>query len=336
VAIISTEYQALFIFRYGRIMLRLSWLLIGSLISVAGIATRATDLACVHSHVPNRDTPQKLKAAWLSFHQTGLCQDIDAVFVFTKSGLEVWSRIESDKSYQKFRGLFESLKDSYPVELYTTRFEIEKEKDDEDDPPPSLWQNHELRSYLGDRAISPKFVVPTSEERARSAIAMPDLLIKQRLKIYAEQTLNWNRRVERYSMELTALAYVACAHDESPQVISRAIVVCVKHAQDLQKYLGKLAANLTQAIPISERKRRPSASSEIPVNAIKDSLEKAMQISVTAQSVSRRVYHFIYPENYTVEVDELRHPSLLDSIEVLRTTVAEFERSLVKPAGNKP
>jgi len=38
--------------------------------------------------VPNQNTPQKLWEAWLSFHETDLCQEVDALFVFNRSGME--------------------------------------------------------------------------------------------------------------------------------------------------------------------------------------------------------------------------------------------------------
>jgi len=92
----------------------------------AAIDAGVAGIADLSGSTPNRNTPQKLQDAWLSFHETDLCQEVDAIFVFRKSGLEVWSRIESDKTFQKFHELFEPLKNSYPVELYTTRPSEEK------------------------------------------------------------------------------------------------------------------------------------------------------------------------------------------------------------------
>ena len=114
---------------------------------------RATDtIAALYDDTPHKGTPRKLQEAWLRFHEVGLCQDVDAAFVFDESGVKVWSRIESDKSYLKFQALFAPLRKLYPVELYINRPREEKEAENGDNPPPSLWQNYELRSNLGDRA----------------------------------------------------------------------------------------------------------------------------------------------------------------------------------------
>ena len=53
------------------------------------------------------DAPVDLLRVWLRFHEIDLCQEIDTVFVFNKNGMEVWSRVEDDKSYRKFENLLE-------------------------------------------------------------------------------------------------------------------------------------------------------------------------------------------------------------------------------------
>ena len=99
-----------------------------------------------------KDTPRKLQEAWLRFHEIGLCQEVDADFVFDDGGMKVWSRIGSDKIYLKFQELFAPLRNLYHVELYINRPRGEKESENGDNPPPSLWQNYELRSNLGEHA----------------------------------------------------------------------------------------------------------------------------------------------------------------------------------------
>ncbi len=118
----------------------------------AGVAAATDTIAALYDDTPHKDTPRKLQEAWLRFHEIGLCQDVDAAFVFDDGGMKVWSRIESDRIYLKFQELFAPLRKLYRVELYINRPREEKEAENGDNPPPSLWQNYELRSNLGDRA----------------------------------------------------------------------------------------------------------------------------------------------------------------------------------------
>jgi hypothetical protein len=311
-----------------RLVLWIAWI-----ICSAATAAGAPDIADWPLSVPNSSTPQKLREAWLSFHENGLCQEVDALFVFNKNGMEVWSRIERDKDQRKFLKLFESLRNSYPIELYTTRSPEEDKEDSEEEPPPSLWQNYELRSNLGDR-IGLVIGRLSSEERIQFESPPVDPSLKQRLLIYAEQTLNRNKRMKQYALDLAALARAAYAPGASSEMKSRAFIVCSDHAQRLEKYIGKLTANLAQALPISEKKKRSLSQPETAGSAGKDPEEKAKRISAAALSVSRRVYHFIHPEDYTVELDELRNPSLLESLWELRGMVLDFEKSLPLHAGN--
>jgi hypothetical protein len=294
------------------------------------MATGAPDMDRVPLNVPGNATPRKLWEAWLSFHETDLCQEVDAVFVFQKNRLEVWSRIESDKSSRKFLALFEPLKNSHSVELYTTRPPEEKKDEEDNDPPPSLCQNSELISNLGYR--TPKSLTYLEEQTFLTDLPSTNSILRQ-LLIYAEQTLHWNERMERYALDLAALARVVQNPAAYPGLKSRTVAACAAHAQDLGRYIRKLAANLTQALPRSEKKKRPLALPEKSDDAGKDPVERAKHISAAAQGISGRVYRFIYPEQYTVELDELRNPSLLESLEVLRGMVSDFERSLPRHAG---
>jgi hypothetical protein len=312
-------------------MFRLA-LFIAWVICFAGMAIGAPDIDDWPYSVPNHNTPQKLWEAWLSFHETDLCQEVDALFVFNKSGMEIWSRIEKDKNQRKFLRLFESLKNSYPVELYTTRPPAENKEYDQEDPPPSLWQNYELRSNLGERT-SLVLSRLTLEESNNIYLPLVDASLRQRLILYAEQTLNWNRRLEHYGSDLAILARVAFDPGVSPERKSKAIAVCADHAQSLEKYAGRLAVSLAQALPIAEKKKRSPSRPETAVNADKDPLERAKHISAASHEVSRRVYRFIHPEHYTVELDELRNPSLLESLWELREMVSDFEKSLPRHAG---
>jgi hypothetical protein len=334
VAIISIKDKGVsFVGIRERIMFQRYSLSVAILIFVAGVAVgNATDSADSSGNVPNRNTPQKLQEAWLQFHEKDLCQEVDAIFDFSGSGMEVHGRFESDKGLQKFERLFESLKRSFPVELHLTRAESEKKEkeEEEENPPPSLWQNLELRANLGENIES--IGGQTVEERLqRTGSPMPDYsspLMKQRVKIFAEQTLNLNKRMRQYASDLEALAAVAYDRGRSHDVQSKALVVCTKHAQSLDRQIVKLTASLVLAFPLSEKKKRVSLVEDPAISGIKDPMGKAAQLSAAVQKVSQRVHQFIYPEGYTVKLDDLRHPSLLQALDVLRGLVLDFKKSL--------
>jgi hypothetical protein len=290
----------------------------------------ATDtIAVLYDDTPHKGTPRKLQEAWLRFHEVGLCQDVDAAFVFDEGGVKVWSRIESDKSYLKFQALFAPLSKLYPVELYINRPREEKEMEDGDNPPPSLWQNHELRSNLGDRTAQ----VSVEDEGQISIYRFPsDVLLKQRLLIYAEQTLSRNRKMEHYALDLFALARTAFDSGIPSDIRSKSLAICLAHARNLEKNIGKLSSGLAQAIPGSAKWESGSAQPAAdPYAENKPLPEKAEQIYTYAQSVARRVHRFIYPEYYTIELEELRYPSLLESLRTLQRMVQKFQEALARP-----
>jgi hypothetical protein len=309
-------------------MLRLS--MVAFVMCFSAVSIGASDFAASFNNVPESYTPRKLQEAWLSFHRKDMCQEVDALFVFKKSGLEVWSSIESDKIVKKFQALFGYRQNSYPVELYITRPPVEKRSDDENDPPPSLWQNYELRSNLGDQVAS-VIMRLDPDEPVRSDAPLPDSMLKQQLKIYADETLTWNRRMERYALDLVALTRVAFDPGMPPDFRSKTMGVCATHAGKLEKYIRKLASNLSQALPISEKTEHASSKPGTSVKANQDPVERAEKIADDARAVSRRMVYFIHPEHHTVELDELRHPSLFESLMGLRRTVTDFRKLLAQP-----
>jgi len=310
--------------------MRWPMLWLGLMIGIFGKELHPAELS---GEVPNKNTPRKLQEAWLEFHKTDLCQEIDAVFIFCNDSMEIWSRIENEKHYQKFQALFEPLKVANSVALYTTRAEPDKKKD-EDDPPPSLWQNIELRRNLGEYApaiagLSMKQALQFPRLTRQSDFAP---FLNQRLRIYSEQVLDWSKKTERYSKDLVALMRVAHDPEGFSDLKPKAIAVAQAHAQNMEKILRKLKASLEQAFPSADRKKRTSSRPAKPVIPAHDALEKAVRISSAAQSISQRVYNFIFPENHTVKLDELRNPSLLESLSVLREMTSDFEKSLGRSA----
>jgi hypothetical protein len=282
-----------------------------------------------------RDTPPKLLEAWLRFHETDLCQGVNAVFEFRNSGMKIWCLIEDQKSYQKLLQLLEPLADHYQIELCATGRPAGKQPDDDHDPPASLWENEELRSYLGDlyAPIKPRSAIDhDSPDILKHPMSFSDVdILKHFLLIFEEQILEYNGKMERYAADLPALARVAADHDVAAALRQKANAACWTHSQGLIKYVDKLNANLTPAIPKSKKRKHVSPLSEYGNETVKTMVDKAEQISATAQIVARRVHHFIHPENFTVDLDELRQPSLLESLKELRGMLAGFQKGLGKP-----
>jgi len=294
----------------------------------AGVGPATDTIATLYDDTPHKGTPRKLQEAWLRFHEVGLCQDVDAAFVFDDNGMKVWSLIGSDRLYLKFQDLFAPLRNLYRVELYINRPRKDKEEENGDNPPPSLCQNHELRSNLGDRAAQ---LSVYNEEQSAINASQPDELMKLRLLVYAEQTLSRNRKMEHYALDIFVLARTAFDSGVPSDIRSKALTICLAHAKSLEKNIGKLASDLAQAIPRSARGE--SGSSQPAAGPHTDSKplpEKAEQIYTYAQSVARRVHRFIYPEYYTIELEELRNPSLLESLRTLQRMVMEFQEALAK------
>jgi hypothetical protein len=131
----------------------------------------------------------------LRFHELELCQSVDAVFVFDTKGVEVWCLIEDERSYQRVVELLEPLRASFEVTLYTHRPPPPPKKGPDDkDPPPGIWNNAELREYLqdpfarGGAAASGLSVRPPAGEGTD-----PDMFLKQRMIMFADQTLDWGK-----------------------------------------------------------------------------------------------------------------------------------------------
>jgi hypothetical protein len=300
----------------------------------AGVAAATDTIAAPYDDTPHKGTPRKLQEAWLRFHEVGLCQDVDAAFVFDDSGMKIWSRIGSDRIYLRFQELFAPLRNLYRVELYTNRSREEKEAENGDNPPPSLWQNHELRSNLGDRAA--QLPAYDKDQITLNDPSQTDVLLKQRLLIYAEQTLSRNRKMEHYALDLFALARMALDSGIPSDLRSKALAICLAHAKSLEKSIGKLASDLAQAIPGSAKGESGSPQPGAGPHAENTFLpEKTERIYAYTQSIAQRVHRFIYPEYYTVELEELRNPSLLEALRTLQRMVLELQQALAKSGINR-
>jgi hypothetical protein len=191
-------------------MMRFLLLLLGCLYGLANPMAAVIRAAQTPEGFPGPDTPNKLTEAWLLFHEAEICQGIDAVFVFKENGMEVRGLIEDDRISQKFERMLQPLRSIYKVELHLDRRQEEKKSDEkkEGDPPSSLWENNELRSFLGDPAARARERIDF-EEDSQLDIPPPGVFLKQRLRLYAEQVLEWNQKIERYAKHASALTRAA-------------------------------------------------------------------------------------------------------------------------------
>jgi hypothetical protein len=278
------------------------------------------------------DAPKTLCRVWLRFHETGLCQGMDAVFVFGKNGMEVWSRIEDGKSYEKLQKMLEPLQDTYRIALYPTFPSEDKEREDDWDPPSSLWENDELRASLGDSFARARNSLLFNDAQDRF-FPPADEVLKQRLLVYAEQLIKRSRKIERYATDLPGLAEVATNPAILPELRSKAAQISKAHAKNMQKELGKLEKSLKYAFPRSREEKDPS-SGQPAGNAGSTYTDMAEQIAGEAEELAFRVNNFLYPKKYTVDLDELRRPGLLKATSRLERMVAEFQKTSAKPAHN--
>jgi hypothetical protein len=309
-------------------------------LDLAAMPVRAFGGDDLSENMPARDTPQKLVEAWLRFHETDLCQDADAVFIFEKNGMEVWFVYAGEASYLKMQELFKPLQDSYRVELYPTRRLEEKKSDDDDDgPPPSIYLNYELRGRLGTidaSSLEQLNLSPTEEARYRARLISQNQALESRLTIYARQIIDWNRKAKRYAMDLPLLAGTAFDSTAAPGVRAHAVNACKAHAKQLGKNISKLKASLKQALPrLAEKERSPKP--EKTDKTAGNPMESAEQISEVSQNIALRIYRFLYPEHHTVNLSELRQPSLLVDLSSLEKTILDFQKALPNlPQGKKP
>ena len=279
--------------------------------------------------VPDSRTPPEMVQAWLRFHSSELCQELDAEFEFSPAGMEVRSLVEDARGYQKLEELLNPLRRSYTINLHPEYPPEKEESDDkkEKDPPPSLWENYELRSFLGDPFARARESVDFEERPHLNVPPPPDELLKQRLFLYAEQTLDWNRNMERYAKDLPALTRIAVDPAMAPTLRSQANAICRSHLQNMDRYISKLYGHLRSAFPHSDEKGK---SGDMPAAPVRTVVDRADRIADYARTVERRVYHFIHPEHHTVGLGELRQPGLLGSLKILQKMDSDYAKALAK------
>jgi hypothetical protein len=304
------------------------------LLIVAALVTNAFQSALGRQTTPSESgtTSERakesaaLREAWLRFHEAEMCQGIDAVFQFHQKGMEVWCRVEDEKTYQKFLELVEPLRASYEIDLYTTRPLAEKKTIEDNDPPPSIWNNAEIRSYLQDPFGKNPTGGGISIRPASGGERDADYFLKQRMLMFAQQTLEWNEKMKRYALDLPDLAQAAFGSDAVPGLRARVVAVSQAHAEGVDKNAERLAENLSHALPKATKRFRSTEKDKSPATAASPDTT-AEQVANAGQSIARRIYRFIHPQHHTVGLVDLREPSLLESLKTLRNMVDGFQRA---------
>ena len=302
--------------------------------------------------MPNRDTPPGLIEAWLDFHREGLCRNLDAVFAFDGQGMEIWCRSEDNGNLRKLQRIIDPLRNSHSVELYLTR--PAKKNSGEDDKvtrtdiPPSLVENRELRSNLRFHAeqINKPIVITIVDAdgqtytqilpgvsggaSASNAAAINERVLRSRLTAWANSVLESNRIMRQYAADIPELLGVAFEPAFDAGLRGRAKDVCRKHAKDMVKNIVDLKKNLSRAFPKTPAKtagNKKSAKEKSPA-ALSAVMEKADMLAAGARALSGRIYRFIYPDQYTVDLDELQRPGLLVSLDALEAEAGDFDQAL--------
>jgi len=300
--------------------------------------------------MPNRDTPPKLIEAWLDFHREGLCQNLDTVFAFDGHGMEIWCRSEDNGSLRKLQKIIDSLQSSHNVELYLTQPAKDDGEDDSvtwTDIPPSIAENRELRSSLRIQVeqINRPIVITlvdaegqtytqvlpdVSGTSASSAAITSERILRSRLTVWANSVLRNNRIIRQYAADIPELLGVAFEPAFGAGLRGRAKDVCRKHAKDMVKSIRDLKKNLSYAFPKTPAKtaeNKKAAKKESPA-ALSAVMDKADIIAADARALSGRIHRFIYPNQHTVDLDELQRPGLLVSLDAFEAEAGDFEQAL--------
>ncbi len=294
---------------------------IALLLPFPAIAMRLGEHAVTPRHASA--IPQALQDFWLHFHETEMCQEIDAVFAFSEHGMEIWCVVDSSGALERLRDRIEPLRKGFRIDLYVTRPQKDQQRPDDRQPPPSLWNNEQLRSHLGGAADWTPLGIPEVEEprvpRDR------DFLLKSRLQMFAEQTLELSGRARRYGMDLSELYRVFSDAIAEKETAARARRIFLAHATFLGRSLARIDDNLRRALPRPSKSGRSKSSK--PGEGAPPLEEFVEAIARETEEIYRRVYRFIYPSDHTVELGDLKEPDLLQSLAELRHKVARLPKA---------
>ncbi|MBN2319166.1 MAG: hypothetical protein JXR49_08810 [Acidobacteria bacterium] len=292
-----------------RILCFFLFLISGSAVQAA--ETAESNVVSVAPFPP--DVPRELVEAWLRLHDEELCLRIDTVFVSHEGIIQVWSRVEDEKRYKKLLKIMQPLSGLGKVEIFAAESVLHYESD-EDGAPPSLWENDELRTFY--RAPKQQSDPEIKYEWPLGMVTKEEIFA-QRMIIFSRQTIERSENLKQYAGDLPALTHIALDPALDSDLRSLAFKICRGHARGVEKQIDRLRNNLNQALPKGKEKQELQ-SQDLPGGGEEASpLELAVQISEEARNIAQQVYSFIYPDSYTVELDELRNPSLLNSLMML-------------------
>ena len=283
------------------------------------------DLA-VWRGTPLRQVAAPLRNAWLRFHENDLCLDVDAVFVFQTKGMEIWCRAKDEGSLRELNALLAPLQGSYRIDLYATYADREKKpwSLEDDDPPPSLWTNEELRSYFRDPDIRWGVFDDSMSNAILDAGRNPAL--KQRMKLFSDQIFEWSLKMDRLARDLPILAGAGYGGDRAPEIQERARAVSRDHAREIGRYAGRLLEGLRPAFPRGSGGDRPVQGPK-PAAGVSDSpYDSALSAAGRARDLYQKILRFFYPQEYTVNLTDLRDPGLLELAKAVQESAADFER----------
>jgi len=312
-----------------RLLFSLVLLVIGSAGRLPAQSAAADKTAAGVRGTPLRDVAAPLRDVWLRFHETDLCLGLDTVFVFQPKGMEIWCRVEDEKSYQVLSALVEPLQHSYRIELYATHPNREKKPytPEDNDPLPSLSNNAELRLYFRD----PFYRSPGTDD-LESLLRRDNIdpATKHSMKLFGDQILEWAQKMERLSRDLPSLAGAGYGANAVPGIQNRARGVCLEHVRDVGKYAERLAENLSHAFPRGAGRTPSPAPAKNARGGSVSPFDSALEISTKAQDLAQRVVVFLYPQAHTVNLADLRQPGLIDSLKALQKTASNFESNSQK------
>jgi len=300
--------------------------------------------------MPNRDTPPRLVEAWLDFHREELCRKLDAVFAFDGNRMEIWCRSEENRDFRKLQKITESLRNSHDVELYHTQLSKNNRENNNvtwTAIPPSIAENMVLRSSMWPVVLGnpPRTIIVTDSEGNSSIRVLPGSssaenaaystrIMQSRLVAWANSVLRNNRTMRQYALDIPELIRTAFEPAFGVVLCRRARDVCRNHAKDLVKSIRDLNKSLSRAFPKPSEKTVGNIAENIkttknePPETSSAVMDRADRIAAGVMVLSGRIYRFIYPAEHTVDLDELKRPGLLASLDALEKETGDFERAL--------
>ena len=274
--------------------------------------------------IPLRQAPAPLRDIWLRFHEENLCLGVKAVFVFHAEGIKIWYSIRNEENYRRLADLVEPLKKSYRIELYAAQSEAEKNaySRDDDDLLLNLWNNSELRIYMS--GISNLYSGGGELPLDKAAV---DREIRHRMRLYANEMLEWADKMERLATDLPQLTEAGHGAENAIPERERVRRVCLDHVREIGNYSGKLADNLHYAIPKGKDELSAAGSEDVippvPVGI-------AELVAKRAQEIAWRITAFFYPRTRIVIPGNLPESGLIASLKSLQKLTLEFEKSVQK------